>query len=239
MAELDLAFLSGNWQGINGRIEIALGEAGCYEGNWTPIITSFFGYSQPYLERSYRVLTCDPRRSISWMNTSRSALQSGDAVEALRVAREGVAIAPGNWLYAYLLRSLLANGDIDEAHRLVSRQFNDETTVILGESLTAAYEGDKEQAERLLERVRIDDVTGSYWSLMHTARAGRRDEANQIAAQMDQHEFGTTTLVQAVVWCDCGAPWDLEATPNFAAKIAAANLPWPPRQTMEFPLKDW
>jgi hypothetical protein len=56
---------------------------------------------------------------------------------------------------------------------------------------------------------------------------------------MDQHDFGTTTLVQAVVWCDCGAPWDLEATPNFAAKIAEANLPWPPRQTMEFPLKDW
>ena len=40
-------------------------------------------------------------------------------------------------------------------------------------------------------------------------------------------------------WCGCGAPWDLEATPNFAAEVEEGDLPWPPRSPMSFPLKDW
>jgi hypothetical protein len=239
LAELDLAFLSGNWRGISGRIERALSEPGCIDGNWTPIIASLFGYSELFLERNHHILTCDPRRSLSWLNSSRAALQNGDTVEALRFAREGTEVAPGNWLYAYLIRSLLANGQVDEAHDLVNNRFQDELSILLARGVIAAYEGEQELANQLIEQIRIEDRTGTYWTLMASARFGLRDEANRLAAEIDKHDFGLVTLSQAVAWCDCGAPWDLEATPNFAGKLEESNLQWPPNATLNFPLKDW
>lgn len=77
MTELELAFVSGKWRGMGERIQRALDEPGCYEGNWTPIIADVFGYSEQLLERSYGILKCDPRRSLSWFNTARSALNTG------------------------------------------------------------------------------------------------------------------------------------------------------------------
>jgi hypothetical protein len=46
-------------------------------------------------------------------------------------------------------------------------------------------------------------------------------------------------LAQVIAWCACGAPWDLEATPNFAALASEGNLTWPPASPMPLPLKDW
>jgi adenylate cyclase len=37
----------------------------------------------------------------------------------------------------------------------------------------------------------------------------------------------------------CGAPWDLEVTPNFAKLLEDAELPWPPASPINWPLKDW
>jgi hypothetical protein len=60
-----------------------------------------------------------------------------------------------------------------------------------------------------------------------------------MAARIDAHPFGAVTLAMISVWCDCGAPWDLDATPNFAARLKEGNLNWPPPPSIEFPLKDW
>jgi hypothetical protein len=46
-------------------------------------------------------------------------------------------------------------------------------------------------------------------------------------------------LWQLAQWCQCGSPWDLEVTPNFAAKIEEANMTWPPVTPLSYPLKDW
>ena len=35
--------------------------------------------------------------------------------------------------------------------------------------------------------------------------------------------------------CFCGAPFDLEATPNFSARLAEAGFRWPPPETISFP----
>jgi hypothetical protein len=69
--------------------------------------------------------------------------------------------------------------------------------------------------------------------------SGRRADANRRAAEVDEHYFGPIVLWQAAHWCQCGAPWDLEATPNFAAKIKEASMVWPPITPLSFPLKDW
>jgi hypothetical protein len=37
----------------------------------------------------------------------------------------------------------------------------------------------------------------------------------------------------------CGAPFDLDEPPNFAAKLRDGGPAWPPPPALVYPLKDW
>jgi hypothetical protein len=75
--------------------------------------------------------------------------------------------------------------------------------------------------------------------LQYYAVTGMRQQANALAAEIDAQAYGPLPLVLITLWCGCGAPFELEATPNFAAKIEQGNLPWPPPSAIDYPLKDW
>jgi adenylate cyclase len=75
--------------------------------------------------------------------------------------------------------------------------------------------------------------------IMVAAWGGHREEANHAATMLDKHLFGPVTLAQLSQWCACGAPFDLEATPNLAAKLKESGLNWPPPPVMDYPLKTW
>lgn len=240
MADLDLAFLSGNWRGLGGRVERALRQPGCFEGNWLSVIALVAGYAESYGERVQQVLTCDPLRSLSWLNSARAALLSGDAEAALGIARDGIEIAPGSWLTMGLVRTLAANGLYDEARREIESRFQDRMLATALQVLVAATEGDREQADAWIDSFYEGLTTsGSFMEIEVHAWAGNRDEANRVAARYDQHPFGHVVLWQILNWCMCGAPWDLDVTPNFAAKFRDSNLAWPPPSPFELPLKDW
>lgn len=239
MMELDLAYLSGNWRGLGGRIERALDESGCNEGNWTTIIADGFGYSEAFLERALRILECDPRRSLSWFNVSRSALRMGDKDEALRLAREGTDIAPCSWLSMALVRSLVAHGRHEEARREIDNRIEDVEVAVALKALVAAHEGDQARFNQLFEVLKSEKSSGNYWLLIVAAWGGLKEEANHLAGQIDQHHFGAVTLISITEWCGCGAPFELDATPDLAAKLEESGLPWPPQPAMGYPLKDW
>jgi len=239
MTELDLAFVSGKWRGMGGRIQRAMEQPGCYNGNWTPVIADVFGYSKQMLVRSYRILKCDPRRSLSWFNTARSVLKTGDNDEALRIAREGSEIAPGAWLATVLVRALVANGLHEEARRVIDDQIQDVELALPFKVLIAAHEGDQARADALIEQFRATRDRDYFFMNITAAWSGNRNEANRVAATIDQHHFGSMALVSIAHWCDCGAPWNLESTPNFAAKLEESGLAWPPPPALKFPLKDW
>ncbi|MCH7820863.1 MAG: hypothetical protein IIA07_02500 [Proteobacteria bacterium] len=239
MLELDLAFISGNWRGLGGRIERALDAPGCNEGNWMSIIPNVFGYSEAFLERSLRVLACDPRRSLSWFNVARTALRMGDKDEAMRLAREGTEIAPGGWLSIALVRALVAHGLHEEARKEIDDRILDEGAAIAFKTLVVAHEGDRARFDQLFEEFKTTNAFGIFWRIIVAAWGGHREDANRLAAIVDQHHFGSVTLTQITQWCACGAPFDLDATPNFAAKLEEGGLTWPPQPVMDFPLKDW
>ena len=238
MAELDLAYIGQNWRGIGGRLEEMLAIETCEDSNWSTIVSAAFGYARQDLERSYRILACDPRRSLSWFSAARAALHAGEKEEALRLAREGYAIAPGNWLRFELVRALLVNGHEDEAQRLIDEQVTLVSAAAMLDVLAAAVSGDEpEFAAEYAGFVGMD--LGDYWTVIGAAWGGRRDDANELAARIDARFLGPVGLAQIIAWCACGAPWDLEATPNFAALASEGNLAWPPASPMPLPLKDW
>jgi len=239
MLELDLAYFSGDWQGLSRRIERALQATGCDSSNWLQVIADVFGYTEQYIARAHRELECDPRRSLSWFNLARSTLRSGDSAAAVQIAREGMATAPGAWLRTSLVRSLVANGQFDEALEETDRKFDDLDIELMFKALIAAEMGDQALFDEVFEKFKVANTSGNEWLLMVAAWGGKRDEANRAAASMDQHPFGPVALSQLTQWCACGYPFDLEVTPNLAAKLEEAGIAWPPAPVMEYPLKNW
>jgi len=239
MMDLDLAYFSGDWQGLDRHLERALDSTGCSSSNWLQVIADVFQYSEQHVERARRELVCDPRRSLSWFNLARSTLRAGDNEESLRLAREGMEIAPGAWLRPELIRALVANGMFDEAFAETDKQFDDLDVELMLKALIAAAQGDQDLFDKLFVEFKAANTSGNEWIIMVAAWGGHREEANRAAAAMDQHHFGAVALSQLHQWCACGFPFDLEATPNFAAKREASGLPWPPVSIMEYPLKDW
>ena len=71
------------------------------------------------------------------------------------------------------------------------------------------------------------------------ATSGQRERANAYAALIDSNPGGPTTLQEAVDGCDCGAPFDIEVTPNYAAVLERSGISWPMNDTREWPMKDW
>jgi len=80
---------------------------------------------------------------------------------------------------------------------------------------------------------------GDDTDLMSAALRGDREVANRIAAKIDSRPFGPMKLAQFVYTCLCGAPFDIETTPEFATSLEDAALLWSPPDTITFPLKDW
>ena len=238
IVELDLAFLSGNWRGLSGRVERALAEPGCLDGNWTPTVVNVIGAAGDYVELSSTILACDPLRSLSWFNLARAKLWAGDSAGALEVAREGMDVAPGSWLTMTLVQTLVSNGLHDEALRVIENDVPDDNLAHVFQILVTAHRGDRERSGQLLVDYN-ERYAGDFFDIIVYAWSGRRDEANLRAAEIDEHFFGPLVLWQLANWCQCGSPWELEVTPNFAAKIEEANIAWPPRTPLSFPLKDW
>jgi TolB-like protein/tetratricopeptide (TPR) repeat protein len=238
VAELDLAFLSGNWRGLAGRLEKAVAEPGCRtDGNWSATVASVLGYSAEYYKLAEKQLECDPLRNLNWFNAVRARFWMGDAEGALRMAREGVEVAPGGWLTMTLLQTLAANGLHDEAHSVIEAEIQVERLALVFHTMIAAHRGDRDRLAPLLEN--LDTDREGFFSTVVAAWTGRRAIANAKAAAIDEHFWGPIVLWQLVQWCQCGAPWDLEVTPNFAAKAREANLTWPPVSPLTYPLKDW
>jgi hypothetical protein len=71
------------------------------------------------------------------------------------------------------------------------------------------------------------------------AAIGDRHRANELAAEMDARPGGTMHLLLTMKYCACGAPFDLEATPNFSARVRESGIPWPPATHIRYPAKDW
>lgn len=237
--DAERVFVSDSWRGLGDRFEKSVSQQSCNEGNWSSIIAAAFGYSAAFFKRAEERLACDPRRSLSWFSASRAALMSGDEESALKLAREGSDIAPGSWLSSAWVRTLLANGNPEEALEVIKSKVSDKDFVLFLHALVAASQGDQASLEQYSVAIREIENVGIFWPLIVAAWSGQLEETNEMAARIDAHPFGAVALTMITVWCDCGAPWDLDATPNFAARLREGNLNWPPPPSIEFPLKDW
>jgi len=138
-----------------------------------------------------------------------------------------------------LILSYLAAGRFDDADLVINRDIRRSDRLLQLQFSVVAARGDAAATKSLLDKIVATAPGGSRDLIVEFAIAGQRDEANQQAAELDSRPHSHITLMIAASVCNCGAPFDLDATPNFARLIAQANLPWPPDSPVDWPLKNW
>jgi TolB-like protein len=232
--------LSDDWHGLSDRIDTALRQPGCSAPNWMPVFASAFGYGDLIEDLGARVNACDPLNAINFNTRAWAARATGHAERVLAVqtaaakARGGAAIASPNQVIA-----LTMLGRIAEAQKLLASMDATGEIYYVAQLIVGRAAG-KDPAS-LHARLRGVDRTHSklkIWAIADAVEASLSDdraEANRQAATLDARPAGGLLLAALVTECQCGAPFDLDATPNFKARLAESGLHWPPPQTITYP----
>jgi hypothetical protein len=76
-------------------------------------------------------------------------------------------------------------------------------------------------------------------ALVAAAAVGNRSEANRLARLIDGRIGGMLAMSIVINGCRCGAPFDLDAAPNFKARLTRTGFHWPPPSPYNYPAKDW
>jgi len=138
-----------------------------------------------------------------------------------------------------LISALVAVGESETANHEIAINVADPEIAQPMQMMVAAASGDREKAQALFDRYSEDPLASAFWELAYYAWTGDLENANRTVAGIDTHPFSGPGLATALLWCTCGAPWDLEVTPNFARLVEEAGFDWPPPSPIRFPLKTW
>jgi len=238
-AAFDSAMLFGRWRGLDLLgIQNAL-LPGCEPALWLHVIAPLSSDPATLLGAFRDMATCDPLRVRPMVHTVGIELWLGEVDAAIGHARQSLAKAEHPSLSRHLVMALALSGETDKAATTATSMIRNEDELLLALSILAAIRGDMEAAGRYQ-----DSYLGKYGpndreALVLEASRGNRGEANRLAAAIDARSFGHVALLQAIYDCLCGAPFDLDATPAFAAMLADSGLAWPPATPFDFPLKEW
>lgn len=233
----DLDLITGRWRGLDSRFEQVVEQNSCYQPSWPEMLTSPFGRAADVRRLGQRQIECNPMEFSGWMISAMSDLWLGDFESAEEISRRGVGKTGHPITTMNLVESLIYSGRFEEAKTIIHREVREERRRLSKLLKIAAAQGDEVTAQAFLDQ--YEPVATQQSDLMVAfSIVGEREHANEIAAAIDASPFGYLTLVRAVHSCACGAPFDLEATPDFGSRIEDAELPWPPSSPINWPLKD-
>jgi hypothetical protein len=231
--------VSDDWHGLADRIDAALRHPGCRNPDWLPVFASVFGYTDRIEDLGRRTSACDPLNRINFNSRVRAALAAGRGQQALDVlvaaeqARGGVPVHGMTRVQALLMLGRVEEAKVELAAMDVMDENHYKAEVFVG---TATGESAASIHNRLrsVDRSKSISKFWNYADAIEAALAGNRAEANRIAAAFDARPAGPFLLAVLTADCLCGAPFDLEATPNFKARLAESGLPWPPARAFTF-----
>ena len=238
-AELSLRIVTGDWRGLATKVDRIIGNPGCNNPQWAHLVSSPFGRAQRMVDFWIDQTACNPLNPLYWFNAADSALWDGEVERALAIGAEVPPLVDHAWIWRIRAISLAADGRFDEGRTLAQSRIREE-----GERWRAlieidALEGNSGSLVALLDEFERGAALDEAFRVTANAWLGERDTANELASRIDARELGYMGLLISIYFCHCGAPFDLSATPDFAARLEASGLPWPPPKPLGFPLKDW
>ena len=237
--DLERTLFSEDWSRLPAQIQKAMQPGRCPQMNWTNVFIAPFGWAEHLAKKSHEALACNPMDVSASFHQTWSLLWADDPEAALQAVEEadnkGLShpfLEDGRYsalLAAGRVNDPMAHGPGVEGGLMVNAR------QILREALAGEPALAREMAEAYWSRPDTDNRS----LLVVAAALGDRDRANQIAARIDAHPGSAGVLAGIIFNCFCGAPFDLEATPNYKARIEEADFPWPPPTLIDYPMKDW
>ncbi len=228
-----------DWSRLPDRIQKAMQPGGCPQMNWTNQFIAPFGWAEQLAEKFRKILACNPMDDLDSVQLASSLIMAGDPEAALHAVEEAENKGVSHpWLEDRRYWALLAAGRVNDPTMRgpgptgSSMRFDRQ---ILREALAGDPAVARQMAEEYWSRPDADD--GS--SLVVAAVVGDRERANELAARIDAHPGSAVVISGPVMYCFCGTPFDLEATPNYKARIEEAGFPWPPPKRIDYPTKTW
>jgi len=237
-ASLEQTLISNSWWRMPELLSGAAHSSDCFNPSWWGGLITALDPSEETLMIWQRTQACDPLNFYAWVNFAGTQLASGDFEAALDTATRGMEAAPHRQIADEVFMANLALGRVEEAWAVSLRYFEEEERLLRSRMILAAARGDASEARELADRI-VQQFGAELVNVAQNAMLGDRSQANKLAAEWDARPLGFLALIDEVGSCACGAPFDLEVTPNFARLIEEANLSWPPPTPINWPLKDW
>ncbi len=237
--DLERTLFSEDWSRLPDRIQKAIRPGGCVQTNWTGEFIAPFGWAEQLAEKLREMLACNPMDIVASINLPWSLILAGDPEGALQAVEEAENKGISHpWLEDGRYLALLAAGRVNDpavrgpgpegSWMRFDRQ-------ILREALAGDPAVARQMAKEYWSRPDADDRS----SLWLAAVVGDRERANELAARIDAYPGSAVAFSAPVMYCYCGAPFDLEATSNYMARIEEAGFPWPPPKRIDYPTKTW
>lgn len=242
LALAERQLLSDDWHGLADRIDAALKQPGCSAPNWMPVFASAFGHGDLIENLGARVNVCDPLNGINYHTRVSVALATGHPQRALDIGTKAETTFGGGptptssqaIALAMLGRTAEAQATLD------SIEPSGEAYYIAGLIVGKAAGVDPAKLNARLQKVDRNSSKLQSWDVTDAvvaALSGDRAEADRHAAALDARPAGGLLLAIVVTECQCGAPFDLDATPRFKALLAESGLRWPPPETIKYPAR--
>jgi tetratricopeptide (TPR) repeat protein len=237
-AALEYTLVAREWRRLPELYRSALQSEECISPSWWGGLGPFIEPLQDTIALWERSRACDPLNFYPWTNSSGLQSTQGNFEAAIATATEGLKRVQHRQVADAMITGYIGAGQYDAALAANERLIDNPAARSVRRLEIAAARGDAERAHELYREL-VKDRGGETLGVDTVAMIGNREMANKLAAAADARPLGFLDLLDAADSCKCGAPFDLEFTPNFARLIDEAQLVWPPRRPIEWPLKDW
>jgi adenylate cyclase len=239
VAAYDLAVITGEWGKLPALFDELIRHTVCSSTSWEMQTSIPYGLAEASLQSALKETECSPLSFNGWTQAAAASTSLGEHDAAVEIAEAGLESIQHIRIYQQLVFAHLAAGRFDEASSIIDRHIHLDSQSLSQNIIVAAALGDADLADVLLAKYLQPDSGRTRPPIVQYAVLGMRDEANELAARIDSIPHGHVLLMLYPQICACGAPWDIEKTPNFAKLIDEADFPWPPAAPIDFPLKDW
>jgi adenylate cyclase len=238
--DVDRVLFSDDWTPLDARVRRALAFEGCPFPIWIQNLIPFYA-SEETLALWTRRAACDPDNVLAYGMKASVLGAMGRSEEALALLEHAAGLhGDSPYLRTFRFTALLQLRRTDDARELV-RDVSLENPILgpYAHVMLPAAEADLAGARANMEKILGQGRGVPAFLLAAAATTGDRALVNRLASEADARPAGPFLLVFSALVCGCGAPFDLEATPNLRARLGESGLPWPPPTLVEFPLKDW
>jgi len=238
--EAERAEFSGDWSSIPAKLDRAFQDDACYATNWVASLAGVFGWAQQMSEHFRKLQLCDPLSALYVAMGSQFLIWAGQPEAAIDLTTQFTNTVGFNaWVDDLRFMALLSTGKHHDDPSVYDSSPEGSIWQLPRRFYVYAMDNDIARAKEILEASKKEKPINDMNLLGAEVALGNRQAANALASEMDARFAGPFILAEVVKGCFCGAPFDLDATPNFKKRIEEAGFNWPPASPLKYPAKDW